>query len=342
MKYTNYGNRMDGMTPEQKIQDNQNFLERVYLHPLTQYQSGNCVDPTHVTYDRQHSRWIDPSPEVLEQICQRNGELEDPLSSKDNPRSLYPEVPNANAPTEPYYAHNVLNRTDNSVLAQQTSTEASIAPSVSAAGHSIPVKNYNNHHTITTEDQSHRSQNLIDKNMQETQNENLIADAQSDGSDGETPETSKSKNKGASKRKHRPWTTRTESAYPRVWMTEQEMKLIDPDYEKNPRLAFQDMTNAKNGMKSFQIDWDQVELLNEHRRHVANQEKERMKRSAPGTYAKNFVPKPYCPKGRLRECRDEWLRRKQMGDASDSWTNRMRRMADHTRYNPQLEGDSVQ
>lgn len=66
-----------------------------------------------------------------------------------------------------------------------------------------------------------------------------------------------------------------------------------------------------------------------------------MNRHAPGTYVQKFVPKLYFPKGRLRECRDEWFRRKQMGDASDSWTNRMRRKADRSNFNPELKGDSV-
>ncbi|TGO17659.1 hypothetical protein BPAE_0412g00010 [Botrytis paeoniae] len=311
MKNTNYGQRMDGnMTSEQQIQDNQKFLERVYLHPLTQYQSGNYVDPSHVMYDSQHSRWIDPSPEILEQIRLRDEELNYPLSNEDNPRSLYPKVPDPNAPTVPYYVHSGLNRIETPALPQQTNLGATIAPSDFAPYASITVNNHNN--------------------------------TQSDSSDSEAPETRKSKNKGATQRKRRPWTTRTEFTYPRVWMTVQEMKIIDPEYEKNPRLAFEDMTNAKNGMKSFQIDWDQVELLKEHRRNAAHEENERMKRSAPGTYVQKFVPKPYCPNGRLRECRDEWLRRKQTGEVSDSWTNRMRRMADHRRYNPELDGDSIQ
>ncbi|KAF5868347.1 uncharacterized protein Bfra_007545 [Botrytis fragariae] len=329
---------MDGsMTSDQQVQDNQKFLEQVYLHPLTQYQSSNYVDPSHVMYDSQHSRWIDPSVEVLEQICQRDGGLNYPLSDEDNPRSLYPEVPDPNASTEPYYVHSGLNRTDIPALAQQTNPEASVAPSDSAAGQSVAVNNYNHNHNTTMGDESHESQNLVDRNMQNTQTEDMNADAQSDTSDSEAPETRKSKNKGATQRKRRPWTTRTEFNYPRVWMTEQEMKIIDPEYEKNPRLAFKDMTNAKNGMKSFQINWDQVELLNEHRRNVAHEENERMKRSAPGTYVQKFIPKPYCPNGRLRECRDEWLRRKQTGEVSDSWTNRMRRTADHRRYNPEFE-----
>ncbi|TGO45201.1 hypothetical protein BCON_0413g00040 [Botryotinia convoluta] len=343
MKNTNYGQRMDGnMTSEQQVQDNQKFLEQVYLHPLAQYQSSNYVDPSHVMYDSQHSRWIDPSPEILEQIRQRDEEFNYPLSNENDSRTLYPEVLDPNAPTEPYYAQSNLNRTDTPALAEQTNLEAPIASSSSAAGQSIPVNNYNNNHTTTMGDQSHGSQNLIDRNIQNTQTEKLNADTQSDSSDSDAPETRKSKNKGAIQRKRRPWTTRTEFTYPRVLMTEQEMKLIDPEYEKNPRLAFKDMTNAKNGMKSFQIDWDQVELLNEHRRNAAHEENERMKRSASGTYVQKFVPKPYCPNGRLRECRDEWLRKKQMGGVSNSWTNRMRRMADHRRYNPELEGDSIQ
>lgn len=141
--------------------------------------------------------------------------------------------------------------------------EPSVAPSSSVTDQSIPVNNYNNNHTTMMGNQSHGSRNPIDRNMQNTQIENLNSDDQSNTSDNEAPETRESKDKGTTQRKRKPWTARIESSYPRVWMTEEEMKIIDPDYEKNPRLAFQDMTKAKNGMKSFQIDWDQVELLNE-------------------------------------------------------------------------------
>ncbi|KAI9642644.1 hypothetical protein NHQ30_009449 [Ciborinia camelliae] len=64
------------------------------------------------------------------------------------------------------------------------------------------------------------------------------------------------------KAKRIPWWKRLESRYPRVPMTLQELKAIDPDYEKNPRRAFQDMNGEENRMKAFQISWDQMELLN--------------------------------------------------------------------------------
>ncbi|KAF7939360.1 uncharacterized protein EAE97_007440 [Botrytis byssoidea] len=340
MKYTNYGQRMDGS--EQQIQDNQKLLEQIYLHPLTQFQPSNYVNPSHVVYDSQHSRWIDPPPEILNQNRQLNEDYNFPLSNGRILTESYPEVPKSNASIEPYYVDNNSIRMDNQHLVQQTNLEASIATSSSAAGQSIPVNNYLNNHITMTGDQSHGSQNLVNRNMQNTQIENQNLDDQSDSSGSDASETRKLKDTGTTRRKRKPWTARPESSYPRVWTTEQEMKHIDPDYEKNPRLAFQDMTKAKNGMKSFQIDWDQVELLNVHRRNAANEENERMKCRAPGTYVPKFVPKPYFPNARLQECRDEWFRRKQMGDASDSWTNRMRRKADRSNYNPELEGDSVQ
>ncbi|TGO18422.1 hypothetical protein BTUL_0010g00920 [Botrytis tulipae] len=341
MKYTNYGQRMDGnITSEQQIHDNKKVLEQIYLHPLTQFQPSNYVNPSHVVYDSQYPRWIDPSTQIPNQNNQLDEDYNHPLSNGTILRESYPEVPKSNASIDPCYAHNNLNRMDPPDLIQQTNLEASIAPSSSAAGQYISVNNYNNNHITMMGHQSHGSQNLIDRNMQNTQIGNLNLDDQSDSSESDASETRKSKDTGTTRRKREPWTARTESSYPRVWMTEQEMKHIDPDYEKNPRLAFQDMTKAKNGMKSFQIDWDQVELLNEHRRNTANEENERMKCHAPGTYVQMFVPKLYFPKGRLRECRDEWLRRKQMGDTSDSWTNRMRRKADRSNFNPELEGDS--
>ncbi|TGO36295.1 hypothetical protein BHYA_0129g00160 [Botrytis hyacinthi] len=325
MKYTNYGHRMDGnITSEQQIQDNQKVLE----------QPSSYVNPSHVIYDSQHSRWIDPSPQILNQNSQLDEDYNHSFSNGTILRKSYPEVPNSN---EPYYVQNNSNRTDTTALSQQTNLEASITPSSSAADQSIPVNNYTKNHANMIGGQSHGSQNLIDRNMQNTQIETQNTDAQSNSSESDASETTKSKDKGTTQRKRKPWTARTESSYPRVWMNKQEMKLIDSDYDKNPRLAFQDMTKAKNGLKSFQIDWDQAELLNEHRKNAAKEENERMKRHAPGTYVQKFVPKLYFPKGRLQECRDEWFRRKEMGDASDSWTNRMRRMADRSNYNPELE-----
>ncbi|TGO45058.1 hypothetical protein BOTNAR_0706g00010 [Botryotinia narcissicola] len=340
MKYTNYGQRMD--RSEQQIQDNQKLLEQIYLHPLTQYQPSNYVNPSHVVYDSQHSRWIDPRPEILNQNNQLDEDYDPPLSNGTILTESYPEVPKSNASIEPYYVENNLNRMDTRHLVQQINLEASIDPSSSAVGQSIPANNYNNNHNTMMGDQNYRSQKLIDRNMQNTQIKNLNLGDQSDSSESDSSESRKSKDTGTTRRKRKPWTARTESSYPRAWMTKPEMKIIDPDYEKNPRLAFQDMTKAKNGMKSFQIDWDQVELLNEHRRNAANEENERMECHAPETYVPKFVPKLYFPNARLRECRDEWFRRKQMGDTSDSWTNRMRRKADRSNYNPELEGYSVQ
>ncbi|KAF7956257.1 hypothetical protein EAE96_005177 [Botrytis aclada] len=343
MRNTNYVQQIDGnMTSEQQIQDNQKFLEQVYLHPLAQYQSSNYVDPSRVMYDRRNPRWIDPSPEAISQNTELDEEYNHPLPNQNNSTTSYPDVPELNRPAEPYHAQNNLSREESPVLAQNASFGASNAPSGSATGQPNTVNNYNNNHATAIGDQSHGIQSLIDRNNQDTQTENLNADDQSDSSNSEAPETSKSKNKGAAKKKRKPWTERAEFTFSRVWMTEQEMKLIDPEYEKNPRLAFKDMTNAKNGMKSFQIDWDQVQLLNEHRRKAAREENERAKRSTPGEYVQKFVPKPYIPDGRLRKCRDEWFKKKQMGEVSDSWTNRKRRMADHTRYNPEAEDDSIQ
>ncbi|KAF7893751.1 hypothetical protein EAF00_007265 [Botryotinia globosa] len=343
MKYTNYGQQMDGnITSEQQLHDNRKLLEQVYLHPLTQFQPSNYVNPSHVVYDSQHSRWIDPSPQIPNQNDQLDEGYNHSLSNGTILRESYPEVPKSNASVEPYYVDNNLSRMDTPDLVQQTNLEASIAPSSSAAGQYIPANNLNNNLNTMVGDQNYKSQELTDRNMKNTQIETQNVDAQTNSSESDASETRKSKDTKTTQRKRKPWTSRTESSYPRVWMTEQEMKHIDPDYEKNPRLAFQDMTKAKNGMKSFQIDWDQVELLNEHRRNAENEENERMMCHAPGTYVQKFVPKLYFPKGRLQECRDEWFRRKQMGDASDSWTNRMRRKADRSNYNPELEGDSVQ
>ncbi|KAM0148723.1 hypothetical protein ACHAQE_001132 [Botrytis cinerea] len=343
MKNTNYGQRMDGnMTSGQRIQDNQKFLENVYLNPLSQYQSSNYVDPSDVMYDSPSLRGIDPSPETLSQTDQGDEEYNFSSPIGNDLRRSYPDPPNSNAPTDPYYIQNNLNSTDVPVLAQQASFEASIAISRAVAGESIAANNYNSNHATMMEDQSREIPSSIDREVHSTQIDDLYGYSESEGSYSEVPETRNFRNEGTTKRKRTPWTMRAESAYPRVWMTEQEMKLIDPEYEKNPRLAFRDMTNAKNGMKSFQINWDQVEVLNEHRRNAVHQENELMKRYAPGTYVPNFVPKIYCPKGRLRECRDEWLRKKETGDVSDSWTNRKRRTADHKRYQPELKRESTQ
>ncbi|TEY73105.1 hypothetical protein BOTCAL_0083g00180 [Botryotinia calthae] len=343
MKDTNYGQRMDGnMTSGQRIQDNQKFLENVYLNPLTQYQSSNYVDPSHVMHDGQNSQWINSSPELLSQTNQRDEEYNFSLPNGNDLRRSYPDPPDSNAPTDPYYIQNNLHSTNVPILAQQASLEASIGTFRAVAGESIVANNYNSNLTTTMGDQSRGSPSLIDREVQSTQSDDLYGYSESEGSYSEAPETRNSKNEGTTKRKHRPWTMRAEFTYPRVWMTEQEMKLIDPEYEKNPRLAFEDMKNAKNGMKSFQINWDQVEVLNEHRRNGMHEENERMKRCAPGTYVPNSVPKIYCPKGRLRECRDEWLRKKEMGEISDSWTNRIRRTANHRRYDPELKRESIQ
>lgn len=97
MKYTNYGQGMDdNMTSEQQILDNQKMLEQVYLHPLTQYQSSNYVNPSHVMYSSEHSRWIDPSPEIINQNNQLDEDYNYSLTDGNALRTSYPEVSNSN------------------------------------------------------------------------------------------------------------------------------------------------------------------------------------------------------------------------------------------------------
>ncbi|KAF7877429.1 hypothetical protein EAF04_001106 [Stromatinia cepivora] len=168
--------------------------------------------------------------------------------------------------------------------------------------------------------------------------ENLNPDAQNASIGDAIPAPKRAKGGASAKKERRSRMGRDESHYPVVWMTEPEMKAIDPNYEKNPRRAFQDMGNAKRGCnKGFQIDWDQVELLNAHRQNARHDEQEREKLCGPGQYVPKFINPDYKPKARLQEHQNAWREAKKEGVISDDWTNRIRRTANRKHYKPAEE-----
>ncbi|QSZ32308.1 hypothetical protein DSL72_001882 [Monilinia vaccinii-corymbosi] len=152
------------------------------------------------------------------------------------------------------------------------------------------------------------------------------------------PVNAESSNRAERKSSRPMWECRLESYYPRVWMLEEEAKMVEKNYDKNPRKAFQNMSNAKNNMKSIQLDWDQVELLNSIRQAARNVEEERRKLCKPEEYIAKEIPSDYKPKARLLQCYNAWLEAKQEGGmVSNSWTNRKRRTADNRTYKPAKE-----
>ncbi|KAJ8067834.1 hypothetical protein OCU04_003428 [Sclerotinia nivalis] len=145
---------------------------------------------------------------------------------------------------------------------------------------------------------------------------------------------------GASARHGRPaYLDSDVSKYPRVQMTETELKAIDPTYEKNHRRTFQDMRNSKNGTKPCRIDWDQVELLNAHRQKARHDEEERQKLCGPGEYVPKFIAADYKPKDKLQKYQNAWLEAKKKGVISDAWMNRKRRSI-NSRYKPVEEAEN--
>ncbi|APA15841.1 hypothetical protein sscle_15g106110 [Sclerotinia sclerotiorum 1980 UF-70] len=138
---------------------------------------------------------------------------------------------------------------------------------------------------------------------------------------GAIPAPKRAKNGEPSKNGLSAYLNSHESKYPRVTITEEEMKVIDPCYESRPRRTFQGLRNSWNTSKTCRIDWDQVELLNAHRRKARHDEEERQKLCSPGEYVPKFISADYKPSDKLRKYQNAWLEAKKVGVISDAWMN---------------------
>ncbi|CAD6448988.1 3030114c-40bb-4fba-a77a-532f6b5580ef [Sclerotinia trifoliorum] len=148
--------------------------------------------------------------------------------------------------------------------------------------------------------------------------ENTNSDAQNISFRDTIPAPKRANNCESSKNGLSAYLNSHKSKYPRVTITEEEIKVIDPAYENRFRRKFQGLRNSRTASKTRRIDWDQVELLNAHRRGARHNEKERRKLCSPGEYVPKFISAEYKPTKKLRKYQDSWLEAKKVGVISDT------------------------